>query len=105
MNPNQSPNHPIFPSVGLRRWFSHDKQKKRKNMTLENAKRDGARHDYTMASPAFNERVHLITNRDPWGRYASLMVGCYGVRIERRQVAKMLRHCRRIERSNGKAAA
>jgi hypothetical protein len=74
-------------------------------MTLEKTKRDGARHDYQMASPAFNERVHLITNRDPWGAYASLMVGCYGVSIERREVAKMLRHCRRIERSNGKAAA
>lgn len=74
-------------------------------MTLENAKREGARHDYVMASHAFNERIHIITNRDHWGRYASLMVGCYGVNIERREVAKMLRHCRRIERSNGKAAA
>lgn len=41
-------------------------------MTLEKTKRDGARHDYQMASPAFNERVHIITNRDPWGSYASL---------------------------------
>ena len=80
-------------------------QTKRNEMTLEETKRDGARHDYTMASPALNERVHIITNRDPWGRYASLMVGCYGVSIERREVAKMLRHCRRIERANGKAAA
>jgi hypothetical protein len=80
-------------------------QTKRNEMTLEKTKRDGARHDYTMASPAFNERVNIITNRDPWGAYASLMVGCFGVTIERRAVAKMLRHCRRIERSNGKAAA
>ena len=74
-------------------------------MTLENRKRNGARHDYTMASLAFNERVHIITNRDSWGAYASLMVGCFGVTIERRAVAKMLGHCRRIAKSNGKAAA
>jgi hypothetical protein len=85
-------------------WNEPQTKTKRK-MTLEKTKRDGARHDYQMASPAFNERVHLITNRDHWGRYASLMVGCYGVSIERREVAKMLCHCRRIERSNGKAAA
>ena len=74
-------------------------------MTLENKKRDGARHDYTMASLAFNERIHIITNRDPWGCYASLMIGCYGVDIERREVAKMLRHCRRMQKLYGKAAA
>jgi len=74
-------------------------------MTLESAKRNGARHDYIMASHAFNERVHIITNRDQWGAYASLMVGCFGVTIERRAVAKMLRHCRRFENSKGKAAA
>jgi len=74
-------------------------------MTIESRKRNGARHDYTMASLAFNERVHIITNRDPWGSYASLMVGYFGVTIERRAVAKMLRHCRRVENSKGKAAA
>jgi hypothetical protein len=74
-------------------------------MTLEKTKRDGARHDYVMASHAFNERVHIITNRDRGGSYATLMVGCYGVDIARRQVARMLRHWRRIERSNRKEAA
>jgi hypothetical protein len=92
-------------SFGLTQNHKRTKRNENEKMTLEKAKRDGARHDYQMASPAFNERVHIITNRDPWGSYASLMVGCFGVTIERRAVAKMLRHCRRIERSNGKAAA
>jgi hypothetical protein len=74
-------------------------------MIIETHRKKGARHDYQVASPAFEERVHLVTNRDPWGSYASMLIGCYGVHIERREVAKMLRHCRRVERSNGKGVA
>ncbi len=72
---------------------------KQTNETMKiTKKRNRNGTSYMLESASFDERVNLVSGRDSSGKYATLLIGCNGMTISRKEMARMLKRNRRIER-------